>query len=86
MLTIGLTGGISTGKVSVLVPPDAVSAAQDDALDGVVTGRVFRGGSAFAVVEGESWPALDVRAEPSWRVGDAVRLSIDPSAVHVMAR
>lgn len=81
-----LRGGISTGKVSVLVPPDAVSAAQDDALDGVVTGRVFRGGSAFAVVEGESWPALDVRAEPSWRVGDAVRLSIDPSAVHVMAR
>ena len=75
-----------SGEVSVLVPPDAVSAAQDAALEGVVTGRVFRGGSAFAVVEGASWPALDVRAEPSWRVGDTVRLSIDPDAVHVMAR
>lgn len=76
---------VSAGKVSVLVPPDAVSAAPDGALGGVVTGRVFRGGSAFAVVEGESWPALDVRADPSWRVGDSVRLSVDSSAVHVMA-
>lgn len=76
-----------SGEVSVLVPPDAVSASSSDAaLEGVVTGRVFRGGSAFAVVEGESWPPLDVRADPAWRVGDAVRLTIDPDAVHVMAR
>ena len=82
-------GGLS-GEVAVLVPPDAVSAAagavapDGAALDGIVTGRVFRGGSAFAVVEGESWPPLDVRADPAWRVGDTVRLSVDASAVHVM--
>lgn len=80
-----LRGGAPSGEVSVLVPPDAVSAS-GAALDGVVTGRVFRGGSAFAVVAGESWPALDVRADPAWQVGDRVRLAIDPSAVHVMAR
>lgn len=75
-----------SGTVDVLVRPDGVRSAPDGALEGTVTGRVFRGGSAFAVVEGESWPALDVRAEPSWRVGDHVRLAIDPSAVHLMAR
>ncbi len=75
-----------TGPVSVLVPPDAVSPSPAGELTGHVTGRVFRGGSAFAVVEGESWPALDVRADPAWRVGAPVRLSIDPAAVHVMSR
>lgn len=74
------------GQVAALVRPDGVTPADDGSLRGNVTGRVFRGGSAFAVVEGESWPALDMRADPAWRVGDAVRLSIDPSAVHVMAR
>ena len=74
------------GQVAVLVRPDGVTPTDDGSLTGNVTGRVFRGGSAFAVVEGESWPALDMRADPAWRVGDAVRLSIDPSAVHVMAR
>lgn len=82
-----LRDGALSGEVSVLVPPDAVSAAREDVfLEGTVTGRVFRGGSAFAVVEGDTWPPLDVRADPAWRVGDTVRLSIDASAVHVMPR
>ncbi len=74
------------GPVSVLVPPDSVSAAADGALHGTVTGRIFRGGSAFVVIEGEGWPPLDVRAGPSWRVGDRISLDIDTSTVHLMDR
>jgi thiamine transport system ATP-binding protein len=73
------------GPVFALVPPDAVRPDPDGALTGTVTGRIFRGGSAFAVVSGEGWPPIDVRAEPAWRVGDVVRLSVDRDAVHVMA-
>lgn len=78
--------GVEDGAVSVLVRPDGVSSSLDGPLVGTVTGRIFRGGSAFAVVSGADWPLLDVRAEPEWQVGDAVRLAIDPSAVHVMTR
>jgi thiamine transport system ATP-binding protein len=74
------------GPVDLLVPPDSVRPGPDGSLGGVVRGLMFRGGSAFAVVSGESWPALDVRADPSWRVGDPVRLALDPEAVHVMDR
>ena len=72
------------GPVAVLVPPDAVHPAGDGRLLGRVTGRIFRGGSAFVVVEGDAWPALDVRGDPAWRVGDEVRLTIDPTSVHLM--
>ena len=72
------------GPVEVLVPPDAVRPRADAALVGRVTGRIFRGGSAFAVVAGDHWPALDVAADAAWRVGDRVRLDIDPASVVVM--
>ena len=72
------------GTVTVLVPPDAIRSTGDGALTGGVTGLLFRGGSAFAVVAGDGWPALDVRAEPAWRVGSQVRLAVDPAGVHVM--
>ena len=74
------------GEVGVLIPPDSLRPRPDGTLDGVVQGLLFRGGSAFAVVGGEGWPALDVRADPSWRVGDPVRLAVEPGAVHVMGR
>ncbi len=74
------------GPVSVLVRPDGVGSSLDGTLEGIITGRIFRGGSAFAVVEGDAWPPLDVRAEPAWKVGDRVRLAVAPSSVHVMAR
>ena len=74
------------GRVDLLVPPDSVRPSPDGTLDGVVRGLMFRGGSAFAVVAGDGWPALDVRADPSWRVGDPVRLVLDGGAVHVMDR
>ncbi len=77
--------GRAPGPAAVLVPPDAVRASADGRLQGTVTGRIFRGGSAFAVVAGETWPPLDVRADPSWRVGDRARLTVDPAEVHVMA-
>ncbi len=76
--------GAPTGPAAVLVRPDGVFADPDGSLDGVVTGRIFRGGSAFAMVAGSTWPVLDVRADASWRVGDPVRLRIDPDAVHLM--
>lgn len=78
--------GQPDGPVDVLVQPDGVRSSSDGPLAGSVTGLIFRGGSAFALVAGEDWPALDVRAEPGWRVGDDVRLIIEPDAVHVMAR
>ncbi|MGK2928845.1 MAG: ABC transporter ATP-binding protein [Acidimicrobiales bacterium] len=74
------------GPVDVLVQPDGVHASEDGLLAGTVTGLIFRGGSAFAVVAGDDWPALDVRAGAGWRPGDGVCLAIDPAAVHVMAR
>ena len=73
------------GAVQVLVQPDGVTLDPDGPLAGRVTGLIFRGGSAFAVVEGADWPPLDVRALPDWRVGDEVVLRVDPAAVHVMA-
>ncbi len=78
------TSGAAAGPAAVLVRPDGIFADPDGALDGVVAGRIFRGGSAFATVSGPGWPPLDVRADASWRVGDGVRLRIDPAAVHVM--
>ena len=72
------------GVVAVLVPPDAIRPDPAGALAGRVTGRIFRGGSAFAVVSGEDWPPLDVAADPAHRVGDHVRLAIDHDAVVVM--
>ena len=74
------------GAVDVLVPPDAVRPSADGALCGSVTGLVFRGGSPFAVVAGDGWPELDVRAEPAWRVGDQVWLAVDDDGVWVMPR
>ena len=65
------------GAVHVLVPPDAVRPLPRGELAGTVTGLVFRGGSPFAVVVGDDWPELDVHADPAWRVGDRVELSID---------
>ncbi len=76
----------AAGPVQVLVQPDGVTLDPDGALTGRVTGLIFRGGSAFAVVEGQDWPPLDVRALPDWRVGDHVAMTIDPQAVHVMTR
>lgn len=61
---------------SVLVPPDAITADDAGPLSGEVTGRIFRGGSAFAVVTGANWPSLDVPAPPQWKVGDTVRVRI----------
>ena len=74
------------GAADVLVQPDGVHARPGGELAGRVTGLMFRGGSSFAIVEGDGWPPLDVRAEAGWSVGDTVRVVIDPSAVHVMAR
>jgi thiamine transport system ATP-binding protein len=70
--------------VAVLVPPDAVRLDARGTLLGRVTGRIFRGGSAFAVVAGDGWPPLDVAAGPAHRVGDEVRLAIDPAGVVLM--
>lgn len=78
--------GADDGPVAVLVQPDGLRTVPDGPLVGTVTGRIFRGGSVFAVVEGEQWPPLDVRADPAWRVGDRVQLDVDPASVHVMAR
>ena len=75
------------GPVTVLVPPDAVRhgrGATNRALRGTVTARIFRGGSGFAVVAGDEWPALDVAADASWRIGDEVLLQIDETLVVVM--
>ena len=72
------------GPVQVLVRPDGVTLDPEGPLTGRVTGLIFRGGSAFAVVEGVDWPPLDVRAQPGWHLGDEVVLRVDPSAVHVM--
>ncbi|MDZ7675090.1 MAG: ABC transporter ATP-binding protein [Acidimicrobiales bacterium] len=72
------------GPVSVLLQPDQVVSSTSGSLSGAVTGLIFRGGSAFAVVEGDDWPALDVRADPAWRVGDRVSLAVEPDAVHLM--
>lgn len=72
------------GPVMVLLRPDGVRPDPDGPLEGEVTGLLFRGGSAFAVVEGSTWPAIDVRAEPGWRVGSTVRLGVRPDALHLM--
>lgn len=77
---------VADGPVSVLLLPDGITSSSDGSLEGVVTGRIFRGGSAFAVVEGSRWPPLDVRADASWQVGDTVRLDVDPASAHVMVR
>ncbi len=77
--------GVPDGRVAVLVTPAAVRVDPDGPLEGVVTGRIFRGGSAFAVVAGDGWPPLDMAAPSHWRVGDAVRLRIDATQVHLMA-
>lgn len=74
------------GPVSVLVPPDAARVSPEGSLRGRVTGRIFRGGSAVAVVAGDGWPPLDVRGDAWWQVGDDVVLTVDAGAVHVMAR
>lgn len=74
----------SDGPAAVLVPPDAVRDDVGGELVGVVTGILFRGGTAVAVVAGDAWPPLDVPAEPGWRVGDQVTLSVEPSAVRVL--
>ena len=74
----------AAGPVHVLVQPDGVALDPDGPLTGRVTGLIFRGGSAFAVVEGGGWPPLDVRARREWRIGDEVVMRVDPAAVHVM--
>lgn len=74
----------ATGPVMVLLRPDGVRPDPDGHLEGQVTGLLFRGGSAFAVVQGATWPAIDVRAEPDWRLGSDVRLGVRPDAVHLM--
>lgn len=84
--SVGDPGDDTDSEVAVLVRPDGVVADAEGPLAGTVTGRIFRGGSAFAVVEGRSWPALDVRADARWQVGDQVQLRIEPAAVHLMAR
>lgn len=73
-------------SVSVLVPPDAITPTSAGPLRGVVTGLLFRGGSGFAVVAGadDAWPPLDVRAEPTWAIGDVVGLSVDAERVQML--
>lgn len=74
------------GAVAVLVPPDAITSTADGPLHGVVKGLLFRGGSGFAVVAGAdgTWPSLDVRADPRWSIGDAVRLDVDAERVQIL--
>ncbi len=79
-------GTTAAGPVDVLVRPDAIALTPTGTLRGRVRGRVFRGGSAIAVVEGDGWPALDVRADAGSEVGDEVGLYVDPAGIHVMAR
>lgn len=74
----------ASGPVSVLVRPDALHADPAGSIEATVVGRVFRGGSAFAVVRPTAGPPLDVLAAPDWHVGDHVRLAVDADAPHVM--
>jgi len=71
------------GEVPVLVPPQALRAHPDGAVEADVAALLFRGGTAFAVVV-VGGHRLDVLADPAWRVGDRVRLSADPTAVQVL--
>ncbi len=74
-------------EMDLLVPPTAISPDPQGALQGIVTGLIYRGGSAFAVVAApEEWPPLDMAAPVGWRVGDHVRVSVDPQQIHLMSR
>lgn len=88
------TGG-ATGDVDVLVPPGALTAARDGALQGRVRTLLYRSGTPVAVIADvgpagpgapSAGPTLDVLADPAWAVGEVVRLDVDPAAIHVMAR
>ncbi|HEU5082241.1 MAG TPA: ABC transporter ATP-binding protein [Acidimicrobiales bacterium] len=81
------------GDVAVLVPPAAVVPDAGGLLRGTVRGLLYRSGTPVAVVAdvalvdgSATGPTLDVLAEPGWRVGEDVRLRIDESAIHLMAR
>jgi len=71
------------GEARVLVPPHALRHDPSGAVDGVVRTLLFRGGTAFAVVAvGEL--RLDVLADPAWRAGDRVRLSVDAAGAQLL--
>ena len=87
--------GAAVGAVDVLVPPRALTPAVHGALRGRVRTLLYRSGTPVAVVDGvgpagsgdaADGPTLDVLADPSWTVGDVVRLDVDVATVHVMAR
>jgi thiamine transport system ATP-binding protein len=81
--------GATDGVTDVLVPPSALRPDPGGTLDARVCALLFRGGTGFAVVAGtgdDPWPALDVLADPSWAVGDSVRLSLDASQVQLLDR
>jgi len=70
-------------EVALLVPPGALRADPGGAVEAVVRTLLFRGGTGFAVVAvGDH--RLDVLADPAWRAGDRIRLSVDPEAVQVL--
>ncbi|MFP5321796.1 MAG: ABC transporter ATP-binding protein [Acidimicrobiia bacterium] len=78
--------GARTGLVSVVVPPAALRPAADGPVHGRVQALLPRGGLVLAVVADAAGdrPPLDVVADPGWRVGDDVRLELDPGLVHVV--
>ena len=77
-------GDVADGPAAVLVRPDALHPAADGSIHATVVGRVFRGGTAFAVVQPDRGGPLDVLGDASWQVGDHVCLAVDPTGVHVM--
>ena len=73
------------GSVAVLVPPDAVRDGLNGAAGGALRGIVNRphlpGRQCLRRRGRRRLPALDVAADPSWRVGDEVVLGIDEDLV-----
>ena len=78
-----------TGDVRVLLLPDALHLSRgEDGLAGEVTGRRFVGDHVVVEVALAGGPELSVAVwgAEAPRVGDNVRLSVDPAATWVLPR
>jgi thiamine transport system ATP-binding protein len=80
-------GEAGSGRCRLVIRPDGFAVSATGGIEGEVVGRSFRGGHYRLLVEVRDETVLDMEIDerPIPRVGDRVKLEIDPAAVVVLA-